>query len=157
MSKSKDQVKVVIECTPDSETRHKYLGTITFVDPNRSINAPFTFTALLEGGDLHLEFFVRDTPVFQFHQDQPVAGQLKLVEDENEATFRMALIQTALDGVEGSGQMAGIFYSESGPSGDDVYTQLASLIAYHSEHKLNLTGMSEEVREYVLRRLQEAS
>lgn len=156
MSKKKNEVNVGVECTPDHQTRHLYHGTITFMDPKRSIHAPFTFTALMTRGDLHFEFFRRGAPLFQFHQDLPIEGQL--TDDETERTFRTALIKIALEGVEGSGRMAEQFYGKTAPSDDDAYTQLASLITYSTECKLNLFGgMSEDVREYILSRLREAS
>jgi len=155
MSKKKNQVGVVIECKPDHQVRHKYHGTITFRDSTRSINAPFTFTALMTGKDFHFEFFLRDNSLFQFHEDQPIDEQLTNAEAER--TFRCALIQIALGGVEGSGKMAEMFYDEAEPSDDDVYAQLASLIQYRYECDLNLKEEKREVRDKILRRLQEAS
>ena len=157
MFRKKELVDVLVECSHDSRTWHKYHGVIIFSSLKRNINAAFTFTAHMTPEDLHLVFYLKGTLVFEYHQKLPINEQL--TDDEVERIFRYDLIQAALHGLKGPAATAAVLMENSHPGNDAHLLKLASRSIGTASYKLSIFSgkIKPEIKEGILQKLRDAT
>lgn len=150
----KKTLPIVVECTPDQEAQHEYTGSITFTAPSHGINAVLTFRARYRDENIYFVFFNRrGNLLFEFDQSKAEKGDQISTEIE-EQSFRLIAIQAALEGFEGSANVAEIFYKGGKRRDLGLHVQLAGLISYRKEMSVNLDILPEETEAALILKLQ---